>query len=139
MIKCCSVCGREFEAFLPTQRCCSNACRIELRRRLRTLSDYQDDLRRKILQNNLPTKICPNCKTEFKPLYAQKKFCSHACWKKFFKAKKKRNCVVCGKEIEPSSLNHKYCSDACKKIFYKDYQKNYRMLKKKLAKTQNKV
>lgn len=63
----------------------------------------------------LPDVNCVQCGSQFRPRYAESKFCSRACWYEHIRAEQKA-CACCGKKFKARYAQQVYCSVECKVV-----------------------
>ena len=124
----CEICGTKIVSNRLDRRCCSDACRVEMKKRL-----YRERKEREAR-----TRICPICKGKFvvKTVNSPRKYCGRRCAEKasntmstlrYLTNNKKplpivkvaggvamRKCLSCGKEFRSYWIGNRMC-EVCKR------------------------
>lgn len=114
----CPICGMVFRRKKKGQIYCGRPCAASGRR---AWNDAQDFAKKE----EKPKKYCAWCKQEFRPRYAQSRFCSDECKQQYRneQAQKKLEetlkqsvvCSVCGRHFIRTKQAQRICSEECRK------------------------
>tara|TARA_B110000046_G_C12936251_1_gene373755 strand:- start:124 stop:1173 length:1050 start_codon:yes stop_codon:yes gene_type:complete len=108
----CINCEKEYNAYSPQSRVCSNECKKAVRKRA-----YTKHNKKRSEENRITHKDCVYCNKRFELKSVAQKYCSEKCkWDAGVMVNplpEERKCKCCEKSFAPVVSNQVYCSEKC--------------------------